>query len=151
MGEAAWPSCGRMIVDTAILTSQIGFCCAYLLFIIKNLEAEYPDVSRRLWLTLMLPACFMFTLIPDLKTLSKATLAAQCLQISAFVIVVDFDFENAHLIELQNRKEIDFYQLPFFISIAVYCFEVRIGFFKKKHYCFNINPLIAGSGHDFNN
>ena len=126
------PRCGRILVDFAILTSQIGFCCAYLLFIVKNLETSHPDVSRKFFLAWMLPACFMFTLIRDLKKLSTWTLLAQGLQVSAFIIVVDFDFENSHLIELRNRKEIDFYQLPFFISIAVYCFEVSIEFLKKK-------------------
>jgi len=123
VGQAAMPRCGRILVDFAILTSQIGFCCAYLLFIVKNLETSHPDVSRKFFLAWMLPACFMFTLIRDLKKLSTWTLLAQGLQVSAFIIVVDFDFENSHLIELGNRKEIDFYQLPFFISIAVYCFE----------------------------
>merc|ERR1711953_805421 len=123
VGQAAMPRCGRILVDFAILTSQIGFCCAYLLFIVKNLETSHPDVSRKFFLAWMLPACFMFPLIRDLKKLSTWTLLAQGLQVSAFIILVDFDFENSHLIELRNRKEIDFYQLPFFISIAVYCFE----------------------------
>ena len=124
MAALAWPRFGRGLVEIAIVVSQVGFCCAYLLFIVSNLEKYYLEVSRKFWLTLMLPAAFMFTLIPDLKTMAWVTFAAQLLQLTAFMVVIDFDFDHLHLIEFKNRKETDFNQLPFFTAIAVYCFEV---------------------------
>ena len=44
-GYAAMGTVGKVLVDLAIIISQVGFCCAYLIFISENLNSIFPGIS----------------------------------------------------------------------------------------------------------
>jgi hypothetical protein len=50
--------------------SQIGFCCAYLLFIGANLHSYWSFVDTKVALLLMLPCLYLLTLYRQLHRLA---------------------------------------------------------------------------------
>ena len=71
---------------------------------------------------------FKISLLSDLKSLQYTSLFAQASNCLAFLVVFYFDFEHIHLASNENRREFSISEFPFFFSIAIYCFEVRLIF-----------------------
>ncbi|CAB4067008.1 SLC36A [Lepeophtheirus salmonis] len=71
VGDAAFGHAGRLTIDTALLVSQLGFCCAYLIFISETLSSYFTVISKTQCLFLMLPPLFGLTLIKDLSQFSS--------------------------------------------------------------------------------
>ncbi|QQP37995.1 Protoncoupled amino acid transporter 1like, partial [Caligus rogercresseyi] len=84
VGDAAFGHPGRLTIDTSLLISQIGFCCAYLIFITETLSSYFPTVSKSEWLFLSLPPLFCLTLIRDLSRLAPFSLIGQIFNFLAF-------------------------------------------------------------------
>lgn len=122
IGFAAFGLTGRTIVDFALLTSQIGFCCAYLIFISENLSTYLPSVEKNQWLLILLPPLFLLTLIKDLSKFAIFSLFAQVSNIFAFTVVYWFDFQHLHLAQV-HPKEFSLEGFPYYFSVAIYCFE----------------------------
>ncbi|KAK3798097.1 hypothetical protein RRG08_034653 [Elysia crispata] len=122
VGFEAMGSTGRLFVDTAVVASQIGFCCAYLIFICQNLSDFVPSVGMVQWLLMILPPITMLTLLRSLNSLAFTSLMAQCSNLFAFGVVFWFDFEHFHEVKLHPR-EVSLENLPFFFVIAIYCYE----------------------------
>lgn len=122
IGFAAFGLTGRTVVDFALLTSQVGFCCAYLIFISKNLSTFVPSVEKNTWLLCLLPPLFCLTLIKDLSRFAIFSLFAQISNIFAFTVVYWFDFQHLHLAQV-HPKEFSLEGFPYYFSVAIYCFE----------------------------
>ncbi len=123
VGFAAFGATGRLTVDAMLLVSQVGFCCAYLIFISENLSTFVSGLAQHQWLVVILPPLFFLTLIPDLNNLAVFSLLAQISNLFAFAVVFWFDFEHLHLASPEHRREFSISGFPFFFSIAIYCFE----------------------------
>ena len=123
VGFAAFGPKGRTIVDAALLVSQVGFCCAYLIFISENLASFIHGLTQHQWLVVILPPLYFMTLIPDLGNLAIFSLLAQVSNLFAFAVVFWFDFEHLHLASNEHRKEFSISGFPFFFSVGIYCFE----------------------------
>ncbi|RUS78351.1 hypothetical protein EGW08_013902 [Elysia chlorotica] len=127
VGYEAMGSTGRIFVDTAVVASQIGFCCAYLIFICKNLSDFVPSVGMVQWLLMILPPLTLLTLLRSLNSLAFTSLMAQCSNLFAFGVVFWFDFEHFHEVKgsgsLLHPREVSLENLPFFFVIAIYCYE----------------------------
>eukprot|EP00092_Neocalanus_flemingeri_P026970 GFUD01029244.1.p1 GENE.GFUD01029244.1~~GFUD01029244.1.p1 ORF type:complete len:455 (+),score=65.55 GFUD01029244.1:150-1514(+) len=122
IGFAAFGMTGRAVIDFALLTSQIGFCCAYLIFISENLSAYMPSIEKHQWLTFMLPPLFLLSLIKDLSKFAILSLFAQVSNLFAFTVVYWFDFQHLHLAQV-HPKEFSLEGFPYYFSVAIYCFE----------------------------
>ena len=122
IGFAAFGIPGRTIVDFSLLTSQVGFCCAYLIFISENLSTFMPSVEKNQWLLFLLPPLFLLTLIKDLSKFAIFSLFAQVSNIFAFTVVYWFDFQHLHLAQV-HPKEFSLEGFPYYFSVAIYCFE----------------------------
>ncbi|XP_040571495.1 uncharacterized protein [Lepeophtheirus salmonis] len=123
VGDAAFGHAGRLTIDTALLVSQLGFCCAYLIFISETLSSYFTVISKTQCLFLMLPPLFGLTLIKDLSQLAPFSLIGQIFNFLAFAVVFWFDFDHLHLAANQHRKEFSLSGFPFFFAVAIYCFE----------------------------
>lgn len=122
IGFAAFGLTGRAVIDFALLTSQIGFCCAYLIFISENLYAYVPSVEKHQWLVFLLPPLFLLSLIKDLSKFAIFSLFAQVSNLFAFTVVYWFDFQHLHLAQV-HPKEFSVEGFPYYFSVAIYCFE----------------------------
>lgn len=123
VGRHAAGVLGQRIVELALLVSQVGFCCAYLIFISENLSTYVPSVDKRLFLLVILPFQFMLTLYKELKRLAFFSLFAQISNILAFTVVFWFDMQHIHLLKEVDPVEFSGSGFPFFFAVAIYCFE----------------------------
>ncbi|CAK8697537.1 unnamed protein product [Clavelina lepadiformis] len=129
VGYYAYGQSGSALVDVAIIVSQTGFCCAYLIFIIENM-AQYIsssnqmgglNVQKLILASLLLPLCFL-CFLRHLHKLAVFSLFADFANIFAYSIVFWFDFEEKHTVSV-HPKEMDLTGFPFFAGMAVYCYE----------------------------
>ncbi|XP_046553447.1 amino acid transporter AVT3B-like isoform X2 [Haliotis rubra] len=122
VGFEALGHTGRFLVDLAIVVSQTGFCCAYLIFISENLSDYFQGMRIGHWLLILLPPLCLLTLLRHLSSLSISSLMAQCSNLMAFAVVFWFDFEHLNNIEI-HPKNMSIRGFPFFLAIAIYCYE----------------------------
>lgn len=54
MGRAAFGRIGGILVNTALLSYQIGCCCTYQIFISSNLNIFVPSIDARVWMCITL-------------------------------------------------------------------------------------------------
>ncbi|CAG0899359.1 unnamed protein product [Darwinula stevensoni] len=113
---------GRGIVDLTLIVSQVGFCCAYLIFITENLSGYFPSLSKPQWLVLLLPPLFLLTLLKRLDKLAIFSLLAQISNLFAFAVVFWFDFEHIHVSKFHPR-EFSWKGFPFYFAVSIYCYE----------------------------
>lgn len=122
IGKAAMGPIGKAVVDITIVVSQIGFCCAYLIFISENLHSIYPRFSSTVYLfTLLVPLAFLSNL-RSLNHLAPFSLVADFANVFAYGIVFYFDMEHHHLIHY-HIKNFSLGGLPFYLGVAIYCYE----------------------------
>ncbi|CAC5374361.1 SLC36A [Mytilus coruscus] len=74
------------------------------------------------WLLILLPPICFMTLLRHLGSLALTSLMAQCSNLLAFAVVFWFDFEHFEHVEIHPKK-MSIVGLPFFICIAIYCYE----------------------------
>ncbi|KAL5012999.1 hypothetical protein ScPMuIL_011550 [Solemya velum] len=122
VGYYAMGHTGRLMVDLAIVVSQTGFCCAYLIFISENLSDYIPKMSTKYWLLILLPPLSLLTQLRQLGSLALTSVMAQCSNLMAFAVVFWFDFEHFSTINL-HPKEMSLEGMPFFLAISIYCYE----------------------------
>ncbi|XP_059483597.1 uncharacterized protein LOC132201441 [Neocloeon triangulifer] len=122
IGFYAMGNTGRALVDYSVIISQIGFCCAYLIFIMENGASYIPMLSRLHWLIILLPPLYLLVLPRHLSKLAIFSIFAQISSIFAFAVVFWFDFQHYHVARF-NPKEFSIQGLPFYFAVAIYCFE----------------------------
>ncbi|KAI0219624.1 Amino acid transporter AVT3B [Lamellibrachia satsuma] len=113
---------GRLSVEVSIVITQIGFCCAYLIFISENLTDYIKAMKMIHWLCILLPPLCVLTLLRHLSSLSLSSLFAQMSNLLAFAVVFWFDFEHFSKIEIHPKK-MSMRGLPFFLAVSIYCYE----------------------------
>ncbi|XP_077984384.1 uncharacterized protein LOC144439017 [Glandiceps talaboti] len=122
VGYHAMGSTGQIMVDTAIIISQIGFCCAYMIFITENLSTFIYELHMYQWLFILLPPLALLTMIRKLHKLAIFSLFADFANVTAYAVVFWFDFEHVSKVPM-HPKTMSFAGLPFFLGIAIYCYE----------------------------
>ncbi|XP_029653082.1 amino acid transporter AVT3C-like isoform X2 [Octopus sinensis] len=113
---------GRLVVDIVLLVSQIGFCCAYLIFICENLSDNIKGLSIVGCLAILLFFLCPLAFVRHLNTLSISSFLAQCSSLLAFAVVFWFDFQHIHHVVIHPKK-ISLAGFPFFLAISIYCYE----------------------------
>ncbi|XP_071452815.1 uncharacterized protein [Hetaerina americana] len=122
VGHYALGESGRGLIDLVVLVSQIGFCCAYLIFIMENLSQFFTSLSNFHWLLIILPPLFFITLLRHLSKLAFFSLFAQVTNLFAFSVVFWFDFEHFNAVKF-HPKEFSLKGFPFFFAVSIYCYE----------------------------
>ncbi|RDD39475.1 Amino acid transporter ANTL1 [Trichoplax sp. H2] len=113
---------GRILVETAIIISQTGFGCAYLIFITENLKTMVADYRMLYYLIILLPPLFLLVCLKSLKSLAVFSLFADFANVLAYGVVFWFDFAHFGSIEIHPRvMSLD--GLAFFLGISIYCYE----------------------------
>ena len=115
-----------------LLVTQIGFCCAYSIFVaetlsavIKSLTDGRVDLGVHFYMLLELPLMILFCFIRDLRTLSIFSTIANVLQSIGLVIILIALFED--LPPSWERKQwAGFEKLPLYFGTVVYAFEGKL-------------------------
>ncbi|XP_031564992.1 amino acid transporter AVT3C-like [Actinia tenebrosa] len=114
---------GKAIVDISIVVSQIGFSCAYLIFISENIADMTSDrFSKNTVLLTLLPPLLVLVNFRHLKRLAIFSMFADFANVFAYCVVFWFDFEHFDRVKL-HPKLANISGLPFFLGIAIYCYE----------------------------
>ncbi|XP_076039859.1 uncharacterized protein LOC143024702 [Oratosquilla oratoria] len=113
---------GKRLVDIAIVISQVGFCCGYLIYLCKNLSTYLSILSQSMWLILLLPPLYGLTLLRHLNKLAVFSLFAQVSNILALAVVFWFDFSHTEEMPF-NPKGFSIKGFPFFFAVSIYCYE----------------------------
>ncbi|KAI6241629.1 Aa-trans domain-containing protein [Aphelenchoides fujianensis] len=117
----------KQLVNTAIFTAQLGFCCVYFVFMADNLEDFFAKnfswhLPKSAWMVLICVPVLAFCSIRRLNKLAPFAMAANVVYLSAFSIIVYFFFTNlkpaASLTKFGRLED-----LPFFFGTAMYAFE----------------------------
>jgi len=124
-GDLAYGAFGKpgwWVVQVSIVLSQVGFCCAYLIFIKENLISIIPSMTATKALVGCLIPLMALVNIRDLSELGVFSLMADFANILAYCEVFFFDFSN---IEAHGAtgKASNLVGVPFALGIAIYCYE----------------------------
>ncbi|XP_048589436.1 amino acid transporter AVT3B isoform X2 [Nematostella vectensis] len=122
LGYYALGSKGKAVVDASIVISQTGFSCAYLIFISENIATMTESFTKYKVLIMLLPPLSLLVNFRHLKRLAIFSLFADFANVFAYCVVFWFDFKHFDNIG-SKRKVINFSGLPFFLGIAIYCYE----------------------------
>jgi proton-coupled amino acid transporter len=115
---------GRTIVDICIAVSQVGFCIAYLLFIANSCEDVF-GWHRTFTIWLCVPSLLVLSLIRDLKLLAAASFSALVSNLLGQAVVYYAALAIIMTTGISESVEIGWTHtaLPYFIGVAVYCYE----------------------------
>jgi proton-coupled amino acid transporter len=113
---------GKRMVEVSLVVSQVGFSCAYLIFIQENLTHYLPNVQQSMWLLLLLPALTGLCLYRNINSLSYFSIMADLANVFAYCIVFYFDFSHSTRVPM-HPKTMTLQGLPFFLGVSIYCYE----------------------------
>ncbi|EGD75796.1 hypothetical protein PTSG_07915 [Salpingoeca rosetta] len=122
LAQRTYGNTGWWTVQASIVLSQIGFCCAYLIFITQNLQSLIGGLSANTYLLGIMVPQLALAIIRDLKGLSIFSLMADAANVFAYCVVFFFDFEHIEKVG-SHAKAIKLSGLAFFFGVVVYCFE----------------------------
>lgn len=121
VGYYALGTLGKMLVEVALVISQAGFCCSYLIYISETLSS-LSIFSRIQILLLAMPLLMFMALIKDLHSMAVFSFFAQFANLSAFAVVFWFDFEHYGKVKFEP-KSASLSSVPFFMAVGIYCYE----------------------------
>ncbi|XP_065886219.1 uncharacterized protein [Dysidea avara] len=117
---------GKWLVEVSIIVSQLGFCCAYLIFISENLHnllsLDFPSLTKMHYLWIIIVPLIFLANLRQLGSLGTFSIFAQMANGFALSVVFWFDMKHHHLIKT-HIKTVSFDGLPFFIAFSTCCFE----------------------------
>lgn len=122
LGYYAFGNSGRAIVDISIVISQIGFSCAYLIFISDTMNNIFPVLSKHQFLMSLLPPLAILVNFRHLRKLAIFSLFADFANVFAYCVVFWFDFAHFEHVQIQPQVA-RISGLPFFLGVAIYCYE----------------------------
>merc|ERR1712071_729979 len=117
----------RIVINTFICITQIGFCCVFLVFVGDNLQQvvrDFTDVSwdSRVFMAIASVPLIFLNWIRNLKLLTPVSVISNLLQI--FSIVVVFYYVLQDLPAISTRPAFQSWGgLPLFFGTAIYTFE----------------------------
>lgn len=122
LGYYAFGHSGRVVVDLSIVISQIGFSCAYLIFISDTLNNIFPFLTKHQFLMSLLPPLAILVNFRHLKKLAIFSLFADFANVFAYCVVFWFDFSHFEHVKIHPQVA-RISGLPFFLGVAIYCYE----------------------------
>ena len=123
VGQHAFGHVGLLVVELAIVFSQVGFCCAYLIFITEAIGDFFPQIPKYYILIPVLLPLFFLVSLPNLNSLGVFSLFANFITLTAYTIVLACELENIFTEEKKDIKMSNISAFPFFFSVSIYCYE----------------------------
>ncbi|CEG48099.1 amino acid auxin permease family [Plasmopara halstedii] len=136
---------GAIIVNTALVISQTGFCTAYLIFIAFNAN-KFLNVSKYLIIVVCVPPLVIFSLLRHMRELAYVALLADFMCILGLLVVLTIDLSYMNL----NQDYVEpigvLSAVPFFFGVASYCFEgvgMVLPLENSMRYKENFQPILV--------
>ncbi|KAI6655102.1 Proton-coupled amino acid transporter 1-like [Oopsacas minuta] len=125
VGQYAFGSIGLLMVEVAIVLSQVGFCCAYLIFITEAIGEYFPQFPKLCYLVIILIPLFFLVSIQNLNSLGLFSIFANLITLTAYTIVLASEVDHLLYNEPSNNHQTMFNltSFPFFFSVSIYCYE----------------------------
>lgn len=121
---------GELIMQLAILMSQLGFSSAYLLFICDNLISVIPSMTKLEWIAILLPLLYTITFVKNLEKFVVFSFLSQLANLAAFLVIIGFDIASISKSNVYTNPDIRNEIVPvslsgvfMFYSICIYSFE----------------------------
>ncbi|KAK9712934.1 hypothetical protein K7432_006824 [Basidiobolus ranarum] len=120
----------RILVRTSITVSQLGFCCAYFIFVAQNLydlthtlSGCKVDIPVKYFIFMQLAVYVPFAMVRKIKAFSYGSLIANIFILFGIIYIFYIDIDHfvtagAGDFELFNSKD-----FPLFIGTALFSFE----------------------------
>lgn len=125
VGHALFGWWGRFLVDLCILSSQLGFCVVYQIFLGDTIHGLFPSIPKLACMLLPVPVLLTVCQIRRLKWLAATSFVALFVFGVGFVICLVFSWQGR-----SQRHPAPFVQTPLsassfatLISFAVFSFE----------------------------
>ncbi|XP_030032127.1 proton-coupled amino acid transporter-like protein pathetic isoform X2 [Manduca sexta] len=116
----------KTIVNVFLVTTQLGFCCVYFLFVATNLQDSlrlfHINLPVHVYLVLLFPPILALSMVKNLKYLTPVSLIASIM--TAWGLVITFYYILQDLPHTDTVKAIaTWHQLPLYFGTAIYAFE----------------------------
>lgn len=138
IGEHLFGKTGSRLVNFAIISSQIGFCCAYIIFIAQNLNLIFPAIKVQYFSLMYFPIFMILSWLRDIKYLAPTSIFANFTLLFAVSVILWHGFKQ---FEWQHYPYVNVSGLPTFFGIAVFGFEginlalpIQSSMKKSNHY-----------------
>lgn len=124
IGYILYGKWGRTIVDVSLLSSQVGFCVVYVIFLGDSLHTIIPSISKLLWMFIIIPILILECWVRELKYLAPLSFTAVTVFFCGFIIVLYYSIKQpsfgSHSLSYFPSSLSEF---ATFVSIAVFSFE----------------------------
>ncbi|XP_073990160.1 proton-coupled amino acid transporter 1 isoform X2 [Rhodnius prolixus] len=116
----------RLLVNTFLVITQLGFCCAYFVFVAGNLQQVYEQYFHKIsgiwYFVVLLFPMILLNWVKNLKYLTPASLIAAILTVTGLSITF---FYILHGLPRTNTVKMfaPWSRLPLFFGTAIYAFE----------------------------
>lgn len=124
VGELLFGKWGKYSVDVCLLSSQVGFCVVYVIFLGDSLHTLVPSLSKLAWMFIVIPILILECWVRDLKYLAPLSFIAVSVFITGFVIVLYYSISQP----MFGKHKLSFVpesisSFATFVSITVFSFE----------------------------
>ena len=126
IANTAFGHSGRVVMDVALSTAQLGFSSAYLFFICNSMASIFPSQAKEDFLLLFTLPLFSLTMIRDLNRFAIFSFLSQIANVFAFAIIICFAFDSFqadHDNPDTQDVQVTFKGLFLFFSISIYSYE----------------------------
>lgn len=124
-GDLSYIAFGRLgftVVQSALLITQTGFCCSYVIYITEAAD-QLLHVNKNLVALVVVGCVLPLILLKHLKYLSWTSLMANVMNCSAFGVVYLFDASSMMDHGLPEIHAFNHTGILYFLGVAVYCYE----------------------------
>ncbi|XP_060581832.1 proton-coupled amino acid transporter 1-like [Ruditapes philippinarum] len=122
-----WSNFARRMVNTFLVTTQLGFCCTYIVFIAENIKQviEYSApvlLDTKLYIVMVTALLIPYSMVRSLKILAPFSAIANLLNLAGFVLIMVNLWQN--IPDIRTRKSIaEVQNLPLFFGQVLFAFE----------------------------
>ncbi|KAL6079321.1 hypothetical protein QOT17_000949 [Balamuthia mandrillaris] len=131
VGRKAFGRIGALSVDISLLSSHIGFCCIYIIFLGDNLHSLAPFLPSSVWAMLTIVPLVLLCWLRSFKLLAPFSLIAVLFCLFGFAVILFYGIflrdEEEGGREFPNDSVKAYFDswkdFPIFLSLTIYAFE----------------------------
>lgn len=150
IGEHVLGKLGRAVVDMALVFTQLGVGCVYLIFIGRNLHSLVPSLTLAAVVMMAMPPLAAMCLFRSLKYLAPMSIIAQVNMMLGLLMIWGYASFEEKRAASGLHWGVQWSSFPLFFGIAVYTYEgiglalpIERSMLHKERYGFVLNACYA--------